>query len=491
MLTPKKSTLWFGLALCLWLPACANSPGAQNLERSLAPDPSLEDGSLFGDGSGSNPETALPANFPAEIPRYPNAAFVAATQPNNQADLAGAEAAVTQTRWQTSDSAEQVEQFYRDKFQSDGWQLVQPSQSGTPNSTNESTDATGSAATGAIVAERDGLRVTVAVVPATNAPSTPSTPNPSSTPNSSSSPNATEFTIDYLFADNSSVAQSPANQSPVTQSSPNSQFGNSDIVGPVPPSDWGNQAGNGVDSSGTGTFTAEEFTDVNQAPVELQPYIADLAKLGALRFRSSENSTSGNSSASGGQFQPNSVITRREYARWLVTANNLIYASQPARQIRLAVASDQPAFQDVPTSDPDFATIQGLANAGLIPSPLSGDSTTVTFRPDAPLTRENLILWKVPVDLRKALPNATIEAVQQTWGFQDTAQIDPKALRALLADFQNGDQSNIRRAFGYTTIFQPDKAVSRAEAAAALWYFGTQGDGLSAKDILQPGQQGG
>lgn len=478
MLTPKKSVLWFGLALCLFLPACANAPGAQDLERSLAPDPSLEDGSLLGNGSGSSAETGLPANFPAEIPRYPNAEVVAATQSSDQADLTGTAAAVTQTRWRTSDSREQVEQFYRDQFQSEGWQLIQPSQSEPQNSTDNSASTADSAASGAIVAERDGLRVTVAVVPATN---TPSTPNPSL--NSPNSPNSTEFTIDYLFSDNSSVAQSP-NQSPAAQSSPNSQSGNSDIVGPVPPSDWGRQTGNGADSSGTGTFTAEEFTDVNQAPTELQPYIADLAKLGALRLRSSDASNNG-------QFQPNSVITRREYARWLVTANNLIYANQPARQIRLAVESDQPAFQDVPTSDPDFAMIQGLANAGLIPSPLSGDSTTVTFRPDAPLTREDLILWKVPADLRKALPNATIEAVQQTWGFQDTAQIDPKALRALLADFQNGDQSNIRRAFGYTTLFQPDKSVTRAEAAAVLWYFGTQGDGVSAKDVLQPGQQGG
>ncbi|HEY9659228.1 MAG TPA: S-layer homology domain-containing protein, partial [Allocoleopsis sp.] len=154
----------------------------------------------------------------------------------------------------------------------------------------------------------------------------------------------------------------------------------------------------------------------------------------------------------------------------------------------LAVASDQPTFQDVPSSDPDFGVIQGLANAGLIPSPLSGDSTVVTFRPNTPLTREEMILWKVPVDLRQALPNATIEAVQQSWGFQDAARIDPKALRAVLADYQNGDLANIRRAFGYTTLFQPKKAATRAEAAAALWFFGLQADGISAKDALQTSQ---
>jgi hypothetical protein len=116
---------------------------------------------------------------------------------------------------------------------------------------------------------------------------------------------------------------------------------------------------------------------------------------------------------------------------------------------------------------------------------LSGDSTTVLFRPDAPLTREQLVLWKVPLDTRQALPTANLDAVKQTWGFQDIGKIDPKALRAVLADFQNGEQSNIRRVFGYTTLFQPKKLVTRAEAAGALWYFGTQGEGVSAVDALK------
>jgi hypothetical protein len=206
----------------------------------------------------------------------------------------------------------------------------------------------------------------------------------------------------------------------------------------------------------------------------LQPYINDLAQLGLLNIGTAT------------QFRPNQVITRREYARWLVAANNRLFRDQPANQIRLGSASAQPAFQDVPRSDPDFGAIQGLAEAGLIPSPLAGDSTTVTFRPDAPLTRENLLLWKVPIDSRQSLPTASISAVQQTWGFQDAARIDPKALRAVLADFQNGDQANIRRAFGYTTLLQPKKPVTRAEAGAVLWYFGAQGEGVSAQDAAQP-----
>jgi hypothetical protein len=93
-----------------------------------------------------------------------------------------------------------------------------------------------------------------------------------------------------------------------------------------------------------------------------------------------------------------------------------------------------------------------------------------------------MVLWKVPLDTRQALPNANLETVKQTWGFQDIGKIDPKALRAVLADFQNSEKSSIRRVFGYTTLFQPKKPVTRAEAAASLWYFGTQGEGISAAD---------
>lgn len=182
---------------------------------------------------------------------------------------------------------------------------------------------------------------------------------------------------------------------------------------------------------------------------------------------------------------------RRDYARWLVAANNRMYANNSGKQIRLVSQTNQPAFSDVPKTDPDFAVIQGLAEAGLIPSRLTGDATTVQFRPDAPLTRESLILWKIPLDTRQGLPSASIEAVKETWGFQDAAKIDLEALRAVLADFENGEQANIRRAFGYTTLFQPQKPATRAEAAAALWYFGFQGEGISVQEALQTNEDAG
>ena len=214
----------------------------------------------------------------------------------------------------------------------------------------------------------------------------------------------------------------------------------------------------------------------NFLPATTAEYFTDLTKLGVL--------TNADTNPTGKIAPTNRVVTRREYARWLVAAHNKINSAKPTQQIKLPTTDTKPAFQDVPATNPDFPSIQGLAEAGLIPSPLSGDTTTIRFRPDAPLTREQLILWKVPLDTRQSLPAASLDAVRQTWGFQDAAKIDPKALRAVLADFQNGEQSNIRRVFGYTTLFQPKKTVNLGEVAIAIWYFGANSEGLSAHDAI-------
>ncbi|MEO0410113.1 MAG: S-layer homology domain-containing protein, partial [Cyanobacteria bacterium P01_A01_bin.135] len=216
---------------------------------------------------------------------------------------------------------------------------------------------------------------------------------------------------------------------------------------------------------------AQSFTDLSEAPEDFRSYIRDLAALGIL------------DPGEGDQFQPNEPVTRRTFARWLYNANNAFY-TESAKRIRAATGSDA-VFQDLSSSNPDFAKIQGLADAGIVPSPLSGEATVVNFRPDASLTRETLLQWKVPLDLRRSLPNATVEAVAEAWGFQDAAKINPNALQAVLADYANGNQANIRRAFGFTTLLQPQKPVTRAEAAAALWQFGYQGETLSAAQVRQ------
>ncbi len=222
-----------------------------------------------------------------------------------------------------------------------------------------------------------------------------------------------------------------------------------------------------------------DFADLDEVPEQLKQPLKSVAALGIL------TPYTGKANVELTKFAPNEVITRGEYARWLIAANNRYYSDDPGKKIYIAAKTNQPAFKDVKANHPDFEAIQSLAEAGLIPSRLTEDSTNLLFRPDAPLIREDLVTWKVPLDTRQSLPKASIEAIEESWGFQDAADIDSSAIRALYADYQNGDRSNIRRILGYTMIFQPKKAVTRAEAAASLWYFGFQGDGITAKEVLE------
>ncbi|MEM6251996.1 MAG: S-layer homology domain-containing protein [Cyanobacteria bacterium P01_D01_bin.156] len=229
-------------------------------------------------------------------------------------------------------------------------------------------------------------------------------------------------------------------------------------------------------------FTQTSYTDIGEAPEELQQYVEDLVELDVLMLI--DVKADDDIERNPNEFLPNEVITRREYARWLLAANNRFYADQAVKKIRPAVQSSKPAFQDVGVVNIDFSAIQGLAEAGIIPSVLNGTSTAVKFRPDAPLTRKDLILWKVPLDQRAVLSTATVESVTEAWGFQDAGKIEPIALKAVLADHNNGEFANIRRALGYTTLFQPDKGVTRAEAAAVLWRFGNSTEGVTAAALL-------
>ncbi|BAZ16165.1 S-layer domain-containing protein [Calothrix sp. NIES-4071] len=449
------------------LTACANSPTAKNWENSLAADSRLQNNPAIL-GANQSPQTTpqpqptvqLPADFPSYIPIYPNSQL--------QEVIPGADGQST-ARWQSIDPSNFITSFYRSQFGANNWQIVQqPSED-----------------TGTFEARRNNLLVRVTIQPksVTNA-----TPNQSQT--------STELRIDYspngvAFA--SPIPSTDTTPTPNPTSTTNSEVasnipqpGSPDFIGPVLPDNNSAPTStptptNTLPSTATNTQTAQQFSDVSKAPQQLQRYIQDLGTLGVLTVNSNNQAKSSNT----GLFEPNKVITRREYARWLVAANNAMYTNNPAKQIRTVSETAQPAFSDVPKTNPDFAFIQGLAEAGIIPSTLSGDSTEVLFRPDAPLTREQLLLWKLPLDTRAALPAANLEAVKQTWGFQDAGKIDSRALRAVLADFQNGEQSNIRRVFGFTTLFQPKRTVTRAEAAAALWYFGTQGDGISAADVLK------
>lgn len=417
------------------LTACTNSPSAKNLEQSLAADPRLQNtpvpfAKLTSQQVTPDPNTStikLPADFPPDIPIYPNAELKEVTPANSEKKIS--------IRWQSADPSNLITSFYRQQFQAQNWLVQQPEDD----------------VEGTFTARRNDLLITVTIQPQTVTKAAPNQPQ-----------TATKLLIEY-----SSHSQTTATNSVTSPDNP--QF-----VGPVLPK-TNNTKIVTQPTSKSETLATSEFIDIQKVPPEWRSHIQDLALLGV--FSSDPKTTQ--------EFLPNKIITRREYARWLVNANNTMYSNNPAKQIRLASPSTQPAFRDIPPQDTDFPLIQGLAEAGLINSILSGDATAVLFRPDAPLTREQLLLWKVPLDTRQALPSANLEAVKQTWGFQDAGNIEPKALKAILADFQNAEQSNIRRVFGYTMLFQPKKPVTRAEAGAALWYFGTQGEGISATEALK------
>ena len=432
------------------LSSCANTGAGEALERSFAPDPQL--------GANSSPTPApsspapsssapsstpanspadlsadLPADFPEEIPRYPNAKLLEVEPANDSAGIL--------TRWQSSDSSESIYAFYKAQFQDSGWQLLpQPANSKPNNSGNNSgnNDANSSANSSAnnsgktLKAKRNDLQAIASFVDREN----------------NDAP--VEFVLEY----DRLPEQADSTATPDSEKA-------------------------GTASPTTAAAPVAE-SPLEKLPPQLRQYSEDLLELGV--FSLEQSGSKDNSKTSISLLEP---ITRREYARWLLAANNKIYANKPTQQIRPATAREKPAFQDLPATDPDFPDVQGLADAGIIPSTLSGDSTVVSFRPDAPLTREDMLLWKVPLDTRKTLAKASVDAVKETWGFQDAAKIEPKALRAVLADFQNGDFANIRRSFGYTTLLQPKKSVTRAEAAAALWYFGVLNEGLSAREAIE------
>ncbi len=222
------------------------------------------------------------------------------------------------------------------------------------------------------------------------------------------------------------------------------------------------------------------WQDLDKIPDQLRPYINDMV---ALNLISPDPQMRDANSL-------NAPISRREFAKWLLLTNNRFYQSRPTKQIRIDRPSVTPAFQDIPSSDPDFATLQSLADAGILPSTLSGerknDGKSDRFKPSEALTREELLRWKMPLDSRPSQTDApAIESLRKTLPFQDLSKvIHPETLRLVALDLQNGDRSNLRRSLGYTTLLQPQRSVTRAEAAAVLWSIGTGREALTAKDLL-------
>ncbi|BAT94230.1 hypothetical protein LR48_Vigan02g210300 [Vigna angularis] len=176
--------------------------------------------------------------------------------------------------------------------------------------------------------------------------------------------------------------------------------------------------------------------------------------------------------------EPSDLCTRREYARWLVSASSALSRKTiskvfPAMYIENVT---ELAFDDITSEDPDFSSIQGLAEAGLIESRLSRcNGQLVTdehdgpfyFSPESPLSRQDLVCWKTVLEKRQ-LPEADGKMLYQLSGFIDAGKVHSDAFPALVADVSAGEHGITALAFGYTRLFQPHKPVTKAQAAVAL-----------------------
>ncbi|KAF2532022.1 hypothetical protein F2Q70_00032441 [Brassica cretica] len=173
--------------------------------------------------------------------------------------------------------------------------------------------------------------------------------------------------------------------------------------------------------------------------------------------------------------KPSDLCTRREYARWLVSASSALSRNTtskvyPAMHIENVT---ELAFDDITPEDPDFSSIQGLAEAGLITSKLSNRDLlndvegTFLFSPESLLSRQDLISWKMALEKRQ-LPEADKKMLYDLSGFIDIEKINPDAWPAIIADLSTGEQGIAALAFGCTRLFQPHKPVTKAQAAIAL-----------------------
>ncbi|HEY9751211.1 MAG TPA: hypothetical protein V6C63_21180, partial [Allocoleopsis sp.] len=285
MLPNRPPTVLAGLAasLLLVLSACANSPTGNAFKNSLAADPRLQESAGNAGQSGNEAQIATtgqrPADFPAEIPIYPESELqdlvpVASPTPTsapasgtaaNSSSSTTRPSAQGQAQWTSSDPSNAVQSFYLQQFQTNGWQLVSQATQDLPAT---------------LVARRNDLQVTVTI--AATAPVTPpltSTPTPTATPIPGGAATSTVFTINYVDT-GSGAAQASNNDAA------NPQAGDPDFVGPVPTDATASGTGNPTIPTPV-TANAQGFTDLDKAPKELRSYIKDLAQLGVLPLRPS------------------------------------------------------------------------------------------------------------------------------------------------------------------------------------------------------------
>ena len=203
--------------------------------------------------------------------------------------------------------------------------------------------------------------------------------------------------------------------------------------------------------------------------------ITDLAKLGVFGTPS-------------GKFNPSGTITRGDFTRWLVNANNAIWADDTDKQIRPA-SGGASAYPDVSSSHPDFSYIQGLHDSGF-----AVGFPDKTFKPDEKLTHEQMIAIKEALD-RGGVDKYYVsfwDATMPHWKDRDKIN---KMFRPAIAEDGDLDRvaraqsqpayviDNVGRSFGAIAMFDPQQPVTRAQAALVLWKIGAHVDQRAPQDL--------
>ncbi|MBP9094687.1 S-layer homology domain-containing protein [bacterium] len=234
-------------------------------------------------------------------------------------------------------------------------------------------------------------------------------------------------------------------------------------------SDKSDSASNGTTESSS-TIALSDIADIPNKEM-----IDDLSKLHVF-----DDLAAASSSDKKALFKPLQPTTRGEYVTWLYRAFNAI--KTPDKQLHLAPQAAQ-QFKDTPPSHPAYKYIQAISNAGYSIGYKDG-----TFRPDKPLTREEMLGIKVGLDVGKDIPpyRSQMEAV---WKYSDGKSVDERFTGFIEQDYYVSGPfgSNTQRAFGKIGTFKPKQAVLRYEAAGTLWQqgqFGNNGD-ITGADALK------
>ena len=210
-----------------------------------------------------------------------------------------------------------------------------------------------------------------------------------------------------------------------------------------------------------------KYTDISSCSAQ-----AEIAKLLSLSVLDPD----------GGRFEPNKPVTRREFVRWLVKAVNVAMPKfdLPARKIKLA-ESGIALFWDVPAGDPDFKYIQGLANAGI-----AIESDNKHFKPEQPLTREELLAIKVPLSVlldggNPSLSGDAGKSFSAKWDssapYSDKNSVSPRLRAALGMIVENPSvEDPVKLIFEPGNLLKPQQPVTRAEAAKCISRLGARGD---------------